>query len=983
MIKKLSLFIFSILIYVAGVNIAAADKSVEDIANSDKSAINALASTIAPLPQRVDLVLSEMNFQKYADSIPDFKDWPALRKIEAAYFSAVAAGGPNEGVKFLHVFARVVAEDHSNAILHEDALKPYLNTNFTNGNKLVRTSVAFAAIKGAPAEPGAEVRAAILATEKYVDLMPGGMQSVMGVCCGLHPDDAYRILRVAKNRADALEQAIANGEIPQELRDRLLRLIQATAENSHAITYEPDLKPYLDALGVTVDEPSALVVQSMPSAPALSLDDEQKLDRTFRSAAKNAGLNDQEVDKAISLLGSAASDQAKGHASNPTLKGPDRGNGSEVASAHAPTSPHGSGGSAWASEASAHNLQNYLDTQNSIVGAGSSGNAPGATSLFTGQGESADGSLTSSSNAAGGSAGGGTLGLPSANGGSGGGGGGGGLPNGRPGGGGGPEIGTAGGGEPHIKFELMRVSGRGFGGVVFGNTVTSELNNKPSQLIWVADGDSGWGHFDVVLTEGTVVMTRRMRQNELYAAWEIVNGKLPEFGPLDLIHQEGVGLASVVRREVGPNEPNMLVHPALYGLEIGNAAAMADAIGFKMGSEAFRHHLTAASVSPEAIEKATSWHDMDKGYYKILDAPLRITMFDGLLRTERMNSDEDYPLKLRQVGFLEFQALDDDDKPISKTPFYEILPALVTAFPAFERLNSFAETFAIIRWAKLSGATITPPPEVKPTEALLRLMLAPDGDLFQSSPDASVGTWAAIRLADIARTTEGALVAIRSTNAPEPAVHRLMDIRASSEDIVAVQASISILDGYPGDKQINTLREQLFKRLFDDQQNMSDLEEDGFLLSILDQKEFKSLIEKRNKYEEALSKLEDSKNKVDSQELIDLRFIVLPDQLRNSLKSKYDALKETEAKVDLADTDQEAEKYEKKAAELRVKLEGLLPPINQVQIDFERARQQANLSNQTIEANEREETYRRALAAAKSEWFGPVWTAVSHLASTN
>jgi hypothetical protein len=145
------------------------------------------------------------------------------------------------------------------------------------------------------------------------------------------------------------------------------------------------------------------------------------------------------------------------------------------------------------------------------------------------------------------------------------------------------------------------------------------------------------------------------------------------------------------------------------------------------------------------------------------------------------------------------------------------------------------------------------------------------------------------------------------------------------------------------------------------------LEEDGFLLSILDQKESKSLIEKRNRYEEALDKLEDSKNKIDAQELIDLRFTVLPDQLRNSLKSKYDTLKETEGKIDLADTDQEAEKYEKKAAELRVKLEGLLPPINQAQIDFERARQQANLSNQTNEAKEREETYRRALAAAKSE----------------
>jgi hypothetical protein len=155
----------------------------------------------------------------------------------------------------------------------------------------------------------------------------------------------------------------------------------------------------------------------------------------------------------------------------------------------------------------------------------------------------------------------------------------------------------------------MRVSEAGFGGVVFGNRLTGLADKKPLQLIWVADPskeDSNWGHFDVVLVGGTVEMTRRMRQDEAFAAWEIVNGRSSKFPPLDLALEEGVGLASVVRGRVGWNEPDMLVHPALYGLELGNAAVMADAIGFKMGTEAFKRHLSAAVSSRLRSKKQQS-----------------------------------------------------------------------------------------------------------------------------------------------------------------------------------------------------------------------------------------------------------------------------------------------------------------------------------------------------------------------------------------
>jgi hypothetical protein len=138
---------------------------------------------------------------------------------------------------------------------------------------------------------------------------------------------------------------------------------------------------------------------------------------------------------------------------------------------------------------------------------------------------------------------------------------------------------------PRFTFEALRLSGNGFGGVVFGAPLDINKIAKPTKVYWVTDipatdGAQGWGHFDLVLTDKAVVMTRRLHSDDAYAAWEIVNGRSGVFPALDVGHSEGVGLASV-----GDLGGAMVVHPALYGLEIGDSAAMADAIGFGMGSK--------------------------------------------------------------------------------------------------------------------------------------------------------------------------------------------------------------------------------------------------------------------------------------------------------------------------------------------------------------------------------------------------------------
>jgi hypothetical protein len=337
--------------------------------------------------------------------------------------------------------------------------------------------------------------------------------------------------------------------------------------------------------------------------------------------------------------------------------------------------------------------------------------------------------------------------------------------------------------------------GAGFGGVVFCAPLDISRIAKPTTISWVvdipaADGAQGWGHFDVVLTDESVVMTRRLYSDDAYAAWEIVNGRSGVFPALDLDHSEGVGLASV-------DKPGgaMFVHQALNGLEIGNSAVMADAIGFKMGVEAFRQRIEVARGAPSVVEKAMAWQTADKGYYKIIDAPLQVEIRDALVRVERSQADN-YPESLRQVGFLAFQAFDRENKPLpeTQTPFYEILPVLTTALPAFERLNSFAETFAIMRWAKLSKAAVKPPAPPARNEARLYVFRLPSGDLVQCTHDLSSRDEAALKLADLRRVADATVSTLRAARAPNYPLDRIDEVTALLQDKIRLELAMEELE---------------------------------------------------------------------------------------------------------------------------------------------------------------------------------------------
>jgi hypothetical protein len=371
-----------LLAFLATLSLFANAQTISDkVSTPDQNAIRAIAATLAPVPDRANAVLESVNFSKIAKTIPHFSEWPALRKIETAYLSAISGGGYDEGEKFLLIASRVIAEDRSNAIRHESALKPYFQTE----GPIDRGGIRFGSIpKERAPSANAATRTAILAIERYVEWVPGGMQSVMASCCNINSAQAYDILRTSPSRSQALMKAVVFGHIPPALRARLLRLIATIEETTHAVTYQTALAPYLKEIDSALGEPSGLVEVHTGFANVTSswtVEDESKVQHSIRDAAKEAGLNRPTADKLIPLIAAANSSSSIGPPGStpeppqspsgpaPLLSGPGD-HGSSIAVAPA--------GQTFATDG--NNLERYNHVRASITEAkGSGGILPFAT----------------------------------------------------------------------------------------------------------------------------------------------------------------------------------------------------------------------------------------------------------------------------------------------------------------------------------------------------------------------------------------------------------------------------------------------------------------------------------------------------------------------------------------------------------------------------------------------------------------------------
>jgi hypothetical protein len=570
----------------------------EILTSNKKRIVEELASAITAPPDRTNQILEEMGFDGYQArfSYFDYERWPALRKIELAYFAAeeAQAGG---GDLFLRKMSRIIATDHSRAISFDPVLKPY----FADGSidPGVRKAIAFRIPSTVPSSlPPPEIRAAILAMEPHVSRLPGGAAGLMQVCCNVSPDKIYEILRHADSTGSALWTAIEIGEVPPETSERFKRLVERILESSRAMAMVPALKPPADTAGT---EGTA------------------GKDKSTAAAHKAYETAEEAINKAQNP---------------PATPG--------VAPATSPSPNGGPGGSG-----PSGNAKRFQDVMNSA--------RPGWT----------PGSVTSPS------------------------------PPWRP------------------SFSFMRSSPRGLGGVLFGNKISVGIDKAPRVLTWVPDSpDTALGRFDVVMENGDIVPTRMMRSDDAALAFELISKSDP---PLGVDDSQAVGLGSVTLFTSRDTRFPFVVNPVLYGTDIGTSILLADVVQ-EAPPRIYLPALSKADVPPEVMMPAVEWFSGDWGYYKITDAPLTVLVREGLLTVERTKEGDHFKDSLRTKAFLAFQAcpsiiedMKPCDLPESATTFYEALPVLTASFPEFERLNRFAETVAILRWAHAAKAEVVTP----------------------------------------------------------------------------------------------------------------------------------------------------------------------------------------------------------------------------------------------------------------------------------
>jgi hypothetical protein len=638
--------------------VAATTAERRQLSETEREAIRKVAAALAATPDLVDRVLSDLGFDNVSRDIPEFADWPTLRKVDAAYKSARNAQGKPDGARFLGRMARIIERDHSAAIRSEVDLAPHFALP-DPGDPFIFQRPATVELKSLPS---LETQKAILAIERYVDRVPGGVQGIMHACC--YADGnltlVYDTLHAAPNRTTALVAAIQNGSLPREVKERLLRALRQVMERSAAAAYEPDLAHFLRLIDPKGTEDLFAPAPAVLAPVTVSESAEQdRLHTIYDKAVRDVGADQAANAPTFASLGfglepgpTPAHGEALPAPNNSSGGAPPGRDGEADHGLNIPGPPTGEGGGG-----AAGNARRYAEMQGSMLGGAEVGPSPGL-------------------------------------------------------------IGEGPGGVPRFSFPAMRISRAGPGGVLFGNQIESDGVAKPAKAIWVPDpAPSAWGHLDVVLRTGEVLMTKRIQAPDAYAAWEILTGRNDggdsAFAPLDIAGGEGAALASVARERFEP----MLVHPALYGLELGNAAASADALGFKRSLGDFCRHLLVAEVPSEMAIHALKWRLADKGWYKILDAPLRIVVDGGVLTVTHLPAPDVTPA-LAQIGFLDFQAIVNDE-PVDNPDFTPALPALISAFPEIARLNAFAESFAILRWSKQSGAEISPPPKPKLVTALL------------------------------------------------------------------------------------------------------------------------------------------------------------------------------------------------------------------------------------------------------------------------
>jgi hypothetical protein len=331
------------------------------------------------------------------------------------------------------------------------------------------------------------------------------------------------------------------------------------------------------------------------------------------------------------------------------------------------------------------------------------------------------------------------------------------------------QSGGAGGANPHQgsprpKFgPTVRVSRGGFGGVVFGNTISDPANRSVRSVSWIRQTEYGgrnYGRYEFEFDDGTFATSALLPDDVARAAYDVVyNGVAKGGTPVDST-DDAIPLAGIDER-VGvtglsfDEESNtislfvarrFIVNPAIAGSRLAHSAVLADAYPFMLSADVVKRRVRRLEGAERLTDVVDRFFSRRKGNYKITDVTAEIEIgSDGYIDVIRTGDAYESDRSLRTSALISMVAFDDNGKCGGKCPvidedvigFYRLVPVLAAAFEPFRDLNDFAEALYLTRWAKFQSAVWrTQPSRVAPVSGRDAVIAHDD--------EVSLATWGAV-----------------------------------------------------------------------------------------------------------------------------------------------------------------------------------------------------------------------------------------------
>jgi hypothetical protein len=240
-------------------------------------------------------------------------------------------------------------------------------------------------------------------------------------------------------------------------------------------------------------------------------------------------------------------------------------------------------------------------------------------------------------------------------------------------------------------FPNMIQHRNGLGGVILGNSFSTDLKTKIKYVKWIPypakkDARFNYGRFEFVFEDTTVLRLNNVLQEDVFAANQMIFSKNSKYE-----NGRGIGLAGLIghRLSNGESRYEILLDTTLRYLNLGWAIITTDA--YMLCTEQIKEYLEKNYQWDKYKDAFNDWKSVSTNGWKIIDKPLLITKHKFEINVIDSASGSENLVTMRR-GY--------DNYKTNVVEFENLLPAIMQVTPEFRRLKDFTKIITLFRWVK-------------------------------------------------------------------------------------------------------------------------------------------------------------------------------------------------------------------------------------------------------------------------------------------